>query len=700
MLSLGGVIGKVTRYNDLILVGLLIFIIALMIIPLPTPVVDLLIGVNLAISVTMMMISLYIPGSLEFSVFPSLLLFTTLFRLSLNITTTRLILLHANAGEIIQTFGAFVVGGNLIVGAVIFLIITIVQFLVIAKGAERVSEVGARFTLDAMPGKQMSIDADMRAGNLTLDEARLRRELVQKESQLYGAMDGAMKFVKGDAIAGLIITALNIVGGVGIGVLQRGMTAGEAMTRYSVLTIGDGLVSQIPALLISITAGTIVTRVTNSDSDNLGGDIGRQFLARPKAIMIGGVIIFLFALIPGFPKPQLFGLAFLMLALGYGLKEVATTPQVAATERLEESLRPASDPGGKDKTGRGGKAAATVESFSLSVPVLVDLAPDIRARLNVEELNDEVIHLRRALYFDLGVPFPGINLRYLDSLQVGNYVILLDEVPVTRGWIREGSVLVREKAEHLNVLGLPYVEDKPFLSGLSSLWVETGRTIDLDRLGVAWLGPVEVISYHLSFVLKRHAANFLGIQETRHLLTQMEAKFPELVKETQRLLPLQKISDILQRLVQENVSIRNFRVVLEALVEWGAKEKDSLLLTEYVRGTLRRQISYQYASNNNQLPVYLLQPECEEQIRGAIRQTSSGSFLSLAPQATGKFIKNLRKEVGVIESLARHPVLLTSMDIRRYVRKMVEGELPDLMVLSYQELTPEITVQPLGKISM
>ncbi|MDR1519801.1 MAG: type III secretion system export apparatus subunit SctV [Planctomycetota bacterium] len=694
---LNRLIDSLNRFGDIILVALLIFIIALMIVPLPTPIVDLLIGVNLALSVTIMMISMYIPGALAFSVFPSVLLFTTLFRMSLNITTTRLILLHANAGEIIDTFGKFVVGGNLIVGGVIFLIITIVQFLVISKGAERVSEVGARFTLDAMPGKQMSIDADMRAGTLSMEEARARRELVQKESQLYGAMDGAMKFVKGDSIAGLIITGLNIVGGVSIGVLQKGMTAGESLTKYSVLTIGDGLVSQIPGILIAITAGIIVTRVSSTDSTDLGSDMSKQFLARPKAIMIGGVIIFLFAMIPGFPKPQLFLLGGLMLLIGYGLRHIGAAPPGAELEdRLAETMAPAAEKG-KEKP--GGKPRE-LESFSLSVPVLVDLAADIRARIDTEILNDEVIRLRRALYFDLGVPFPGINLRYVDNMPAGNYVIRLDEVPVTRGWLKAGSVLVREKAEHLRVLGVAFSEDKAFLPGLPTLWVDESRTGELDRLGVSWFDPARIISYHLSFVLKRHAANFIGIQETRHLLTQMEAKFPELVKEAQRLLPLQKMADIFQRLVSEDVSIRNFRAVLEAFIEWGPKEKDSLLLTEYVRGSLRRQISYHYASDNNRLPAYLLQPDAEEQIRAAIRQTSSGSFLALPPQVSAQFLHNVKKEVGDLDQFANRPVILASMDIRRFVRKLVDGDLPDLMVLSYQELTPEITVQPLGKIGM
>ncbi|MCC8191020.1 MAG: type III secretion system export apparatus subunit SctV [Planctomycetes bacterium] len=690
---LAKLINAINRYNDILLVGMLIFIIALMIVPLPTPVVDLLIGTNLALSVTMLLIATYIPGALEFSVFPSLLLFTTLFRLALNITTTRLILLHANAGEIIQTFGAFVVGGNLIVGSVIFLILTIVQFLVIAKGAERVSEVGARFTLDAMPGKQMSIDADMRAGSITMDEARARRDLVQKESQLYGAMDGAMKFVKGDAIAGLIITALNVIAGVSVGVLQKGMEAPAALQKYAVLTIGDGLVSQIPALLISITAGIIVTRVSSIDSEHLGGDIGRQFLARPKAVMIGGLLIFLFALIPGFPKPQLFFLGTLMLAIGYGLRQAAKPADPTAAESLAAALAPAAE--GADK---GARRPAEPDGFSISVPVLVDLAPDIRDRLNTEVLNDEVIRLRRALNVDLGVPFPGITLRYGDDIPAGHYVIRLDEIPATRGWLRAGSVLAREKAEHLRVLGLEFHEDKSFLPGLATLWLAESDIPELDRLGVAWLDPARIISYHLSFVLKRHASHFIGIQETRHLLSQMERTYPELVKEAQRLLPLQKMAEIFQRLVQEEVSIRNFRAVLEALIEWGPKEKDALLLTEYVRESLRRQISYQYAGGNNQLPVYLLHPDGEEKVRSAIRQTSSGSFLALAPQDVSAFLASVKKEVGHLEDFSRRPVVLTSMDIRRYVKKVIEAEMPDLMVLSYQELTPEVTVQPLGKI--
>ncbi len=696
MQKLRSFIYSVNRYNDILLVVLVIAIIGLMILPLPTFLVDALIAVNLAISCTMLMIAMYIPGALEFSVFPSMLLFTTLFRLALNITTTRLILLKADAGEIIYTFGNFVVSGNFVVGAVIFLILTIVQFLVIAKGSERVAEVGARFTLDAMPGKQMSIDADMRAGVIDMDQARERREKVTKESQLYGAMDGAMKFVKGDAIAGLIVTVINLVGGIGIGVMQKGMTAEAAVQKYAILTIGDGLVSQIPSLLISITAGIIVTRVSSTDSEHLGGDIGKQFMARPKALIIGGVMLFMFGMIPGFPKPQFFALGTVILVTGVGLSKFGgETEEETSDDQLAAALAPAQE---KDKPKK--RKMTDVEDFSITVPLLIDLAENIRALIKADDLNEEIISIRRALYYDLGVPFPGIHLRFRQDAEDDSYTIMLQEVPITLGWLKPGKVLVRETEEHIKVVGIKYEVGKNFLPGLQSIWVDEADIPALDSAGFTYMSVAEVLSYHLSFVLKRHAGSFIGIQETRYLLSQMEAKYGELVKEVQRIMPLQKIAEIFQRLVSEEISVRNLRGVLEAFVEWGQKEKDTILLTEYVRGSLKRQICFQYTAGQNTLPVYMLTPETEDKIRGSIRQTSSGSFLALDPDKTAAFVQNVKKEVGQLQGMSNRPVLLTSMDIRRYVRKLIEGEMYDLPVLSYQEMTPEVTVQPLGKIGM
>jgi type III secretion protein V len=580
---------------------------------------------------------------------------------------------------------------------VIFLIITIVQFLVITKGSERVAEVGARFTLDAMPGKQMSIDADMRAGVIDMNQARSRREAVEKESQLYGAMDGAMKFVKGDAIAGLIITVINILGGITIGILQKGMTVAQAVQKYSILTIGEGLVAQIPALLISITSGIIVTRVSSSESVHLGGDIGKQFLARPKALLVGSVLLLLLGLIPGFPKPQFFTISAIVFFVGYGLSKTKTGEAAeTAEDRLSAALAPATDKEAPKKKRR----MTDVEEFSITVPLLIDLAADIRGNISADDLNEEVIAVRRALYFDLGVPFPGIHLRFREDFEPHTYTVLMNEVPVTKGWLLPGKFMARETPDHMKVLGIAFEEGRKFLPGFDALWVDAALTPELDRAGVAYMNHAQILSYHLSFVLKRHASDFIGIQETRYLLGQMEGKYGELVKEVQRIMPLQKIAEVFQRLIQEHVSIRNLRTIFEALVEWGQKEKDAILLNEYVRAALKRHICNQHTGGQNTLPVYLLVVDAEEKIRGAIRQTSSGAFLALDPQTTARFVQNVKKEVGNLYAMKSKPVMLTSMDIRRYVRKMIEGELYDLPVLSYQEMLPDITVQPLGKIGI
>ncbi len=420
-------VSLIAKHNDINMVFLLVVVIALMIIPLPTPVVDTLIGINMVLSFLMLMMSMYVKTALDFSVFPTMLLFTTLFRVGLNITTTRLILLQADAGEIIFTFGEFALGGNFVVGAVVFLILTIVQFLVIAKGAERVAEVGARFTLDAMPGKQMSIDADMRAGVIDMEEAQRRRERVSLESQMYGAMDGAMKFVKGDSIAGMIIAVVNIVGGSVIGITQHGMTGSEALQTYGILTIGDGLVSQIPSLLVSISAGILITRSGDSE-DNIGTQVGEQFFAQPKAILMAGGLIFLFSLIPGFPKPQLMTLAALVAGFGYVLKRLRSAPkQPDVQEELSKTLTPsASKPKKKAKSSDQG------DNFAPTVPIILDISPEFGQELDYESLNDELISLRQALYFDLGVPFPGIHIRPNQGLAGVSDILNLNEVPMSR----------------------------------------------------------------------------------------------------------------------------------------------------------------------------------------------------------------------------------------------------------------------------
>lgn len=689
-----GLVISGTRYNDIVLAILVVSIIGLIIFKIPPWMLDTLLAINLSLGATLLMISMYIPGVLAFSTFPSMLLFTTLFRLALNITATRMILLDAYAGEIIQAFGKFVVGGNFVVGAVIFLIILIVQFIVITKGSERVAEVAARFTLDAMPGKQMSIDADMRAGVINVDQARARRSNLEKENQLYGAMDGAMKFVKGDAIAGLIITAVNIIAGIAIGITQKGFGVMQALKVYGILTIGDGLVTQIPALLISITAGIIVTRVSSEEKIPLGKEIGSQMLSQPKALLVAGCLIIGLSFIPGFPRPQFLLLAILVLSLAFAY---------SARKKGKPGPKPLSLKGDMEKEAAAeGEPAkeAVEEAFSVTVPLMLDISTSIQDSIDPEELNKQLITIRKALYHDLGAPFPGIHLRLNDSLPEGNYRIMIQEVPVSEGTLKYNHLLVREDPENLDILGIPYTEEPQFLPNIRSIWVANSYKKKLDDSKIPYMTTSEILSYHISFVLKKYSGDFVGIQETKFLLEKMEATFPEIVREVQRVLPIQKIAEVFQRMVQEDISIRNLRTILQALIDWGQKEKDPVLLTEYVRSALKRYISYKFSGGKNILAVYLLDPQTEETIRKAVRQTSGGNYLALDPQTAKNFVNAVKEEVGDLSKTTEKPVLLTSMDIRRYVRKLIEMELYELPVLSHQELTEEITIQPLGRISI
>ncbi len=700
MNKLISIINKIGQRKDIMLAVMLLAIVFMMILPLPTALVDVLIGANMSIAVVLLMLAIYITSPLEFSAFPAVLLITTLFRLSLSITTTRLILLQGDAGQIVSTFGNFVVGGNLVVGIVVFLIITIVQFMVITKGSERVAEVSARFSLDAMPGKQMSIDGDMRAGAIDVNEARHRRSLIEKESQMYGSMDGAMKFVKGDSIAGLIIIVVNILGGVMIGVTQKGMSAGEALELFSVLTVGDGLVSQIPALFIAITAGIIVTRVSNEESNDLGSDIGGQVIAQPRALLIGGVLLVLFALIPGFPKVTFLVLALVVGGGGFFLfyqqKKQSESDQSDLSSFVAQG---AGSPAAKPTVSRNSKGKlGEQEEFAMTVPLLIDLDSRLQESLEAVALNDELARVRRALYLDLGVPFPGIHLRFNEAMKDSEYLIQLQEVPVARGRIESDKLLITEGNEQVDLLGIPYEKEDDFLPSIETLWVDQNHQEKLEQSQVGFLTPDRILTYHLSHVLKEFAQDFIGIQETRYLLEQMEGSYAELVKEAQRIVPLQKMTEILQRLVSEDISIRNLRVILEAMVEWGQKEKDVIQLTEYIRTSLKRYICYKYASGQNMLPAYLLDQSLEDTIRNGIRQTSGGSYLALDPSVTQQFVSDVKQTIGDLSRMPNKPVLVVSMDVRRYVRKLIESDYYELPVLSFQELTQQINIQPLGRV--
>jgi len=687
-----------TSSSDILLAFFVIVIIMVIVIPISPEMIDSLIAINITASVGLLMVALYIQKAVHLSIFPSILLITTIFRLGIEISATRQILLHADAGKIIHAFGQFVVGGNFVIGFVIFLIITIVQFIVVTKGAERVAEVAARFTLDAMPGKQMSIDADLRSGVLDANQARQMRLALAKESQLYGAMDGAMKFVKGDVIASIVIAAINIIGGLIIGVFFHGFTAGQSARIYTLLSIGGGLVTQIPSLLISLTAGIVTTRVSSDDDANLGKDISRQLLSQPKGLVLASIVLFAMGFISVFPF-----WVFFILSMGLGSISV-----YRLVKDKHEKLR-----------GGGGGEAATIstdvdghkvirgktDDYALTLPVVLEVGNNLSQQIRKEKggttfMDQMIPKMRSALYQDLGVRFPGVHVKTeSQTLGADEYAISLNEVPIVRGKVPSNEVLTNENETTLKRYNLPFTKSQNAI-GHASLWVDKKYTEVLKKASIKFWEPLEVMILHLSHFCKLNASEFLGIQEVRALLEFFEKSYPDLVKEVTRLVPLQKLTEIFRRLVQEQVSIKDLRTIMEALSEWAQTEKDTVLLTEYVRSSLKRYISYKYSQGQTMISGYLLDHEIEDMIRGAIKQTNAGSYLALDPDSVQLILHAMRQTIAPTPPGGQPPVMITAIDVRRFARKLIEGEFPDLPVISFQEIIPEIRIQPLGRIQL
>ena len=696
-MSLQKISDMVRERQDVILAVFIVSVIFMMIVPLPTWLVDALIALNMSISVVLLMVAVYLKSPLDFAAFPAVLLITTLFRLAISISTTRLILLDGDAGHIVEAFGEFVVGGNLVVGIVIFLILTIVNFIVITKGAERVAEVGARFSLDAMPGKQLSIDADMRNGAISQTEAKILRNKVAQESKLFGSMDGAMKFVKGDAIASIIIVFVNLLGGLAIGTLQKGMTAGEATQLYAVLSIGDGLISQIPALFIAICAGIIVTRVSDEGtSKDLAGDIGAQIMGQPRAISIGAAMLLVFAVIPGFPTAVFLILAAVLAIPGVMayMKQRSGKVEVAPVKPLEQLVTP--------QKAQLSKQDFTVEQddiFSPTTQLLVELSSNLERHLAGVNLRAEINKARLQIYFRLGVSLPPIEVRRGEGLADNHYRIFVAEIPSADGEVMLDHLLIFDDARNLELYGIPYVAKGELVPRMKANWVEKKHEAQLKAASVRFRTELETVTYHAEFVFAKYVGQFIGIQEVRGVLTRLESKYPDLVKEVQRIVPIQMITELFKRLVQEFVSIRDLRTILSAMIEWGAKEKDPVVLVEHIRIALARQISHQYAARNNVLSGILLDGEIEETIRNAIRQTSAGSYLSLSPDISKRIVQRIRDKALPVLSNGSPCSLITAMDVRRYIRRMIDSELPELPVLSYQELANDITLQPVARVT-
>ncbi|EIJ35757.1 FHIPEP family type III secretion protein [Thiothrix nivea] len=673
-------LSALTRRSDVALALLLVAIIAMMILPMPTLVIDILIGLNMSIAILLLMLGIYIPHPLAISSFPSILLLTTLFRLSLGIATTRLILLEADAGHIIQTFGEFVVGGNLIVGLVVFLIITIVQFIVITKGSERIAEVSARFSLDAMPGKQMSIDSDLRAGVVTLAEARHRRENLEKESQLYGALDGAMKFVKGDAIAGLIIILVNILGGLAIGSMQRGMAMGDALQVYSILTIGDGLVSQIPALFISITAGIIVTRVRTEDDNNLGSDIGGQMLSQPSALLAAAGIVSAMGLVPGFPTTVFLFIGILLGLTGMTLRKVQTRMEFADTEVT--TVIGQQDAGKSPAQLPATDAKLALEDMAPLSPVLVELPAPAKSLFSLDALNQDFMRIRRDFYQDMGVPLPGVSLRLSSLLDDDVYQIAIRGVPVAQGKLKPAAP-----------------PDTPATPPPQPANDTTRAELVANPRGTP--DNINLIGLHLAYALRKHASEFIGIQEIHTLYSKLEqAGYLELVREVQRAVTTPKAVDVFRRLLNEGISIRDLRQILGTLVEFGEAEKDTSMLAERVRISLKRQLSYTFTNGTGVLPVYMFAPETEKLLQNTLRQTPNGVFFALEPAATERFSNTLRELENEHAKDKVRPVILTNLDLRRHLRRHIEATFPELPVISVQELTSSVSLNPVGEVRL
>lgn len=670
---------------DIAVAILIVSIVLVIIFPLPAILLDVLLAINISVSVVILLNTVYAKEALELSIFPSLLLITTLFRIALNITSTRLILGEGEAGGVIAGFGNFVAQGNIVVGFVIFLIIMIVQFLVITKGSERVSEVAARFTLDAMPGKQMAIDADLNSGLINDSEAKQRRRNIQREADFYGAMDGASKFVKGDAIASIIITFINIIGGLIIGVVMRGEDITFALHNYTILTMGDGLVSQIPALLISTATGIIVTRAA-SDS-NLSQDMLGQIFNNPKVLYIasGMCVVLSFIL----PKVPFLLLAAILAFVGYRMmvdrKEAQKQEEVLVQENeVEEIRRP-----------------ENVVSLLQVDPIELEFGYGIIPLADVNQggdLLDRVVMIRRQLALEMGMIVPVIRLRDNIQLSPNEYVIKIKGVEVNRS-----DILL----DHFMAMNPGFIEEEldgikttePAF-GLPALWITEAQRDRAEMLGYTVVDPPSIIATHLTELIKKYAHELTGRQEVQTLIDNVKQSYPAIVEElVPKVMSVGEIQKVLANLLKEGVSIRDMVSILETLADYAPVTHDTDMLTEYVRQSLGRAISKKFIADNKS-NVITLDPKLEQMIMDSLQRTEHGNYLAMDPTTSNSVINSVSKQVQRLLKLGQQPVVLASPVVRLYFKRMTEQVIPGLIVLSYNEVDPSIEVQSVGMVSV
>jgi flagellar biosynthesis protein FlhA len=665
-------------------------ILMIMIIPLPPWLLDIFLAINITLSVLIMLVTIYASKPLDFSVFPSLLLITTLFRLALNISSTRLILLNghsgpAAAGHVIKSFGSFVVGGNPTVGLVLFVILVIINFVVITKGSGRIAEVAARFTLDAMPGKQMAIDADLNAGLIDEGEARRRRSGISREAEFYGAMDGASKFVRGDAIAGIIITLINIVGGLIIGVLQMDLDLAKAAEYYTLLTIGDGLVSQIPALIISTGAGILVSRAS-SDGTNIGIEIGNQMGLQPRALQITSGIVFLFGLAPGMPLIPFTILAGSIYLLSRSIKaKKAEALAVAPTAKEEQTEAHAPEDVQK---------LLPLDSLEMEIGYGLITIVDDKSQGN---LLDRIRALRKQFAVDMGMVIPSIHIRDNLELKPNEYAFCIKGNDVAKGEILADHLLAIDPGDAKMKLEGIQTKDPAF--GLPAVWISPERKSEAQLAEYTVVEPASVITTHLSEVVRRHGYEFLGRQEVQSLLENISKTDPKVVEElTPGLLNLGAVQKVLQNLVREQVSIRDLLTIIETLADYAPLTKDTDILTEYVRQRLSRTITKPYLENKKTLKVLNIKPSIEDLITKGINQTDFGAYLALGPSEANKIIHHVKRSLDDVAARIEQPVILCSTTVRRHLKKLCDSFQINVAVFSHNEIPGGLQIQSLGEI--
>lgn len=657
------------------------------IVPIPSILLDILLAVNISIAFVIMFRCMFVKEVLDMSFFPTILLFTTIFRIALNVSSTRLILKTGSPGNVVETFGNFVGGGDLIIGAIVFIILIIIQFMVINKGSERVAEVTARFTLDAMPGKQMAIDADLNTGAITDQEAKVRREKIQQESSFFGSMDGAVKYVKGDALAGLLITAVNIIGGIAMGMLRGGMDINTALNRYAILTIGDGLVSQVPSLLISLSTGILVTK--GSKDADFGSVLIGQLFGMPKVLyLVGGILCFLGIITP--LNPMIFvvlGVVFIITArtIQAEIETAEIEGDVDTDEAAAEEIR----------------QPENVTSLLQVDPIELEFGYGIIPLADVNQggdLLDRVVMIRRQIALELGTIVPIIRLRDNIQLNPNQYIIKIKGIQVS-----EGEILF----DHYMAMNPGYVEEE--IAGiptfepsfhLPAIWITEGQRERAESLGYTVVDPPSIIATHLTEIIRQHIAELLTRQDVQNLTNNLKETNPSIVEELiPKLLGLGDVQKILQNLLQEGISIRDLLTIFETLADYAATTRDPDILTEYARQSLKRAICARYFPANETTSVVTLDPQVEQEIMANVKQTEQGAYLTIAPEKTKAIIESVRTEIGKLESLGKNPIIITSPIVRMYFKRLTEDYFDDLIVVSYNEVEPNVELQSVGMVT-